>query len=82
MELMQVYPWLMPALLIISIGTLLGSYLTFRAEKYMMLIAIGMVQTLISTMLATSVGPLLFGIGLTQFYVGIVNMKKVKGYET
>ncbi|CDQ19984.1 hypothetical protein SAMN05192559_10372 [Halobacillus karajensis] len=78
MELIELYPWLMPSLVLITVATLIGSYFSFKAEKFGLMMAIGMVQTFISTLLASSVGPLIFGIGLTQFYVGIVNMKRVK----
>jgi hypothetical protein len=78
MELAEFYPWLVPSLLLVTLATLIGSYFSFKAGKYGLMMAIGMVQTFISTLLATSIGPILFGIGLTQFYLGIVNMKRVK----
>ncbi|SFJ89919.1 hypothetical protein SAMN04487936_105120 [Halobacillus dabanensis] len=78
MELVELYPWLIPSLLLVTVGTLIGSYFSFKNEKYVMMMGIGMVQTFISTLLITSVGSILFGIGLTQFYLGIVNTKRVK----
>lgn len=78
MGLIELYPWLAPSFLLITLATLIGSYISFKAEKYTMMIAFGMIQTFISTQFATSVGPILLGIGLIQFHVGIVNMKRVK----
>lgn len=78
MGLIELYPWMVPSLLLVTLATLIGSYFSFKAEKHGMMMAIGMIQTFISTLLATSVAPILFGIGLTQFYLGIVNMKRVK----
>ncbi|WP_226578091.1 hypothetical protein [Halobacillus litoralis] len=78
MELVALYPWLAPTLVLAAIGCLIGSYFSFIQGKHALVMGIGMVQTFISTMLAASIGPILFGIGLTQFYVGMVNMKRVK----
>ncbi|WP_281975162.1 hypothetical protein [Halobacillus litoralis] len=78
MEFIELNSWIAPSLLFMTLAALAGSYFCFKAEKYFMLMGFGMVQTLISTLFAGSIGPVLFGIGLIQFYVGIVNIKKVK----
>lgn len=78
MNLIETYPWFAPSLLLISLGALVLSYVAFKSERYLSMTALGMLQTFISMSFATSIGPILFGIGLTQFYVGIVNMKRVK----
>ncbi|ELK45431.1 hypothetical protein QRD89_07755 [Halobacillus sp. ACCC02827] len=78
MGLLELYPWIAPVLLLVSIATLFASYFSLKSRKYMIFTALGMVQTFISLNFATTVGPILFGIGLIQFYAGLVNIKRVK----
>ncbi|MBH0228905.1 hypothetical protein [Halobacillus yeomjeoni] len=43
-----------------------------------MLVLSGMLQTILSPLFAFTIGPILLALGLTQFYMGIVNAKRVK----
>lgn len=78
MEALYLYPWAAPLFVGIAILSLIGTYISFKQEKYLLMMSMGITQTLISTFLVTGAAPVLFGVGLTQIYLGVVNVKRVK----
>lgn len=77
MNLIETYPMITPGLWIILALTIFLSYHCFRGKKYNLLMVSGLFQIILSPLFAFSIGPLIFAIGVTQFYMGIVNSNKM-----
>ncbi|MCA0983715.1 hypothetical protein LCL89_06545 [Halobacillus yeomjeoni] len=78
MNVLEMYPWITPLLWLIVVISIFWSYHSFRSKRYSMLVLSGMLQTILSPLFAFTIGPILLALGLTQFYMGIVNAKRVK----
>ncbi|SFG28568.1 hypothetical protein SAMN05216353_13225 [Halobacillus alkaliphilus] len=77
-EMLQTYSWILPSLTIILLLTLIGSYYGFKHQKFSLMIATGMMQTIISPLMPAAVGPIVLGLGITQFYMGMVNLRRTQ----
>ncbi|KHE67554.1 hypothetical protein [Halobacillus sp. BBL2006] len=81
MEALLGVTWFMPVLWVVFALSVFWAYHSFRAKRYGMVLLAGMIQIMISPAFAVSIGPIILAMGVTQFYVGIVNTKKGESYE-
>ncbi|MGP4068339.1 hypothetical protein [Halobacillus sp. B29] len=82
LEMLQTYTWMAPSLTIILLVTLIGSFYSFKHQKFSLMIATGMVQTILSPLLPAMAGAVVLGLGILQFYMGIVNSQSSKNSQS
>ncbi|MFQ3546041.1 hypothetical protein Q7A53_18320 [Halobacillus rhizosphaerae] len=67
-----------PFLLIAAFVNTFSAYVSFRRRKYLYTMLSGVLQIILSIFFAFSIGPVLFGLGSLQIYLGLIHMKKAK----